>query len=52
MVIRSGQRTAAVVSRTPMQLLSLSGYEFQRIRASVPELERSLRHLGLERAGP
>jgi hypothetical protein len=39
------------VSRTPMKLLYLSGQDFQRIRADVPELERSLRRLGAERAG-
>jgi CRP-like cAMP-binding protein len=46
----TGQRTATVVARTPMRLLSLSGQDFDRIRARVPELERSLRRLGLERA--
>jgi CRP-like cAMP-binding protein len=47
----TGQRTANVVARTPMRLLSLSGQDFDRIRARVPELERSLRRLALERAG-
>jgi CRP-like cAMP-binding protein len=47
----TGERTATVVARTPMRLLSLSGQDFERIRARVPELERSLRRLGLERAG-
>jgi CRP-like cAMP-binding protein len=47
----TGQRTATVVARTPMRLLSLSGQDFDRIRARVPELERSLRRLALERAG-
>jgi CRP-like cAMP-binding protein len=46
----TGQRTATVVARTPMRLLSLSGQDFDRIRARVPELEGSLRRLGLERA--
>jgi CRP-like cAMP-binding protein len=46
----TGQRTATVVARTPMRLLSLSGQDFERIRARVPELEGSLRRLGLERA--
>jgi CRP/FNR family transcriptional regulator, cyclic AMP receptor protein len=46
----TGQRTATVVARTPMRLLSLSGQDFERMRARVPELERSLRRLGLERA--
>ena len=40
-----------VVARTPMQLLSLSDQDFQRIRARVPELERLLRRFGVERAG-
>jgi CRP-like cAMP-binding protein len=50
-LLLTGQRTATVVARTPMRLLSLAGQDFQRIRARVPELERSLRRLGLERAG-
>jgi CRP-like cAMP-binding protein len=50
-LLLTGQRTATVVARTPMRLLSLSGQDFERIRDRVPELERSLRRLGLERAG-
>jgi CRP-like cAMP-binding protein len=50
-LLLTGQRTATVAARTPMQLISLSGQDFERIRARVPELERSLRRLGLERAG-
>jgi CRP-like cAMP-binding protein len=50
-LLLTGQRTATVVARTPMRLISLSGQDFERIRARVPELERSLRRLGLERAG-
>jgi CRP-like cAMP-binding protein len=50
-LLLTGQRTATVVARTPMRLLSLSGQDFERIRARVPEVERSLRRLGLERAG-
>jgi CRP-like cAMP-binding protein len=49
-LLLTGQRTATVVARTPMRLLSLSGQDFERIRARVPELERSLRRLGLARA--
>ena len=50
-LLLTGQRSATVVALTPMKLLSLSGQDFQRIRAGVPELERSLRRLGVERAG-
>jgi CRP-like cAMP-binding protein len=50
-VLLTGERTATVVARTPMRLLSLSDPDFQQIRARVPELERSLRRLGVERAG-
>ncbi len=50
-LLLTGQRTATVVARTPMRLLSVSGQDFERIRARVPELERSLRRLGLARAG-
>ena len=49
-LLLTGDRTASVVARTPMRLLSLSGQDFERIRARVPELERSLRRLGVERA--
>jgi CRP-like cAMP-binding protein len=49
-LLLTGQRTASVVARTPMRLLSLSGHDFERIRASVPKLEDSLRRLGVERA--
>lgn len=50
-LLLTSQRTATVVARTPMRLLSLSGHDFDRIRARVPELEDSLRRLGIERAG-
>jgi CRP-like cAMP-binding protein len=50
-LLLTGQRTATVAARTPMRLISLSGQDFERIRARIPELERSLRRLGLERAG-
>jgi CRP-like cAMP-binding protein len=46
----TGVRTATVVARTPMRLLSLSDQAFQSIRPQVPELESSLRRLGVERA--
>jgi CRP-like cAMP-binding protein len=49
-LLLTGQRTATVVARSPMRLLSLSGSDFERIRDRVPELERALRRLGLERA--
>ena len=49
-LLLTGRRTATVVARTPMRLLSLSGQDFERIRARVPELEDSLRRLGVERA--
>jgi CRP-like cAMP-binding protein len=49
-VLLTGQRTSTVVARTPMRLLSLSGQDFELIRARIPQLERSLRRLGLERA--
>jgi CRP-like cAMP-binding protein len=49
-LLLTGERTATVVARTPMRLLSLSDQDFQRIRPRVPELERSLRRLGIERA--
>ncbi len=49
-LLLTGQRTATVVARTRMRLLSLSEHDFRAIRARVPELERSLRRLGAERA--
>jgi CRP/FNR family transcriptional regulator, cyclic AMP receptor protein len=51
-LLLTGQRTATVVARTPMRLLSLSGPDFERIRPRVPDVERSLRRLGLDRASP
>ena len=33
-----------------MQLLALSEPDFERIREEIPEFERSLRNLGLERS--
>ena len=50
-LLLTGQRTATVVARTPMRLLSLSGQDFDRIRPRVPEVERTLRRIGIERAG-
>ena len=50
-LLLTGERTATVVARTPMRLLSLSDQDFQQIRDRVPELESSLRRLGVERAG-
>jgi F-box/leucine-rich repeat protein 7 len=50
-LLLTGERTATVVARTPMRLLSLSDQDFRQIRPRVPELERSLRRLGVERAG-
>jgi CRP-like cAMP-binding protein len=49
-LLLTGERTATVVARTPMRLLSLSGQDFELIRGRVPELERSLRALGNQRA--
>jgi len=49
-LLLTGERTATVVARTKMRLLSLAGHDFERIRTQVPQLERTLRHLGLERA--
>jgi CRP-like cAMP-binding protein len=49
-LLLTGERTATVVARTPMRLLSLSGPDFERIRERVPEAETALRRLGLERA--
>jgi len=48
-LLLTGERTATVVARTPLRLLSLSGQDFEQIRPRVPELEQSLRRLGLER---
>jgi CRP-like cAMP-binding protein len=50
-LLLTGQRTTTVVARTPTRLLSLSGQDFDRIRPHVPEVERALRRLALDRAG-
>jgi CRP-like cAMP-binding protein len=49
-LLLTGERTATVVARTPMRMLTLSDQDFQRIRSRVPELESVLRRLGAERA--
>jgi CRP-like cAMP-binding protein len=49
-LLLTGERTATVVARTRMRLLSLAGQDFERIRARAPQLERVLRRLGVERA--
>lgn len=49
-LLLTGQRTATVVAREPLRLLSLSGQDFERIRPRVPGAESSLRRLGVERA--
>jgi len=49
-LLLTGERTATVAASTPMRLLWLSGQDFDAIRSQVPEAERSLRRLGLERA--
>ena len=49
-LLLTGQRTATVVARTPMRLVSLSGHDFERIRERVPALEAVLRRLALESA--
>jgi CRP-like cAMP-binding protein len=49
-LLLTGERTATVVARTPMRLLALSGQDFEQIRARVPDVEQSLRRLGLERS--
>jgi CRP-like cAMP-binding protein len=46
----TGQRTATVIARTPLRLLSLSGQDFEGIRPRVPEVERAVRRLALDRA--
>ncbi len=50
-LLLTGQRTATVVARSPTRLLSLSGQDFDRIRPHVPEVERALRRLALDRTG-
>ncbi len=50
-LLLTGERTATVVARSRMRLLSLSGQDFERIRADVPTVERALRDIGLERSG-
>ena len=49
-LLLTGERTATVLARTPMKVLTLSGQAFDQIRPRVPETERALRRLGLERA--
>ena len=48
-VLLTGKRTATVIARTPMSLLSLRDRDFQPIRTRVPDFERSISRLGSER---
>jgi CRP-like cAMP-binding protein len=50
-LLLTGQRTATVTARTPLRLLVLTGPDFERIRAYLPELEHSLRRISRERTG-
>ena len=50
----TGKRTASVVARTPMRLLTFFAADLERIRAGLPAVDRALRRLGgarLERSG-
>ena len=47
----AGRRSATVVARTPMRLLSLFAQDFQRMRADVPSFEAALRDVIDERLG-
>ena len=49
-MLLTGERTATVTARVPVRLLVLSGPDFEQIRSRVPELEQSLRRVGIERA--
>ena len=48
-VLLTGKRTATVIARTPMSLLSLRDRDFRPIRTRVPEFERSISRLGSQR---
>jgi CRP-like cAMP-binding protein len=49
-LLLTAERTATVVARTPMRLLSLTDQDIERIRERIPELERLPRRLDLDRA--
>lgn len=42
----TGKRTASVVARTPMRLLTFFAADLERLRAGLPALDRALRRLG------
>ena len=48
-ILVDGTRTATVVARTDMSLFTLFEFDFEAIRARVPEFDRSLRELASER---
>jgi CRP-like cAMP-binding protein len=48
-IMVTGKRTATVVARTRLAVLTLSESDFGVIRARVPEFERLIRRLGSER---
>jgi CRP/FNR family transcriptional regulator, cyclic AMP receptor protein len=48
-VLRTGRRTAAVVSTSPMKLFSLFEQDFREIESQIPTLARELRRQAAER---
>jgi CRP-like cAMP-binding protein len=48
-LLRTGRRTAAVVSTSPMKLFSLFEQDFREVESQVPTLARELRRKAGER---
>jgi CRP-like cAMP-binding protein len=49
-VLTKGVRNATVRAKTPMRLITLTGWDLRRLRGRIPELEERVARLAAERA--
>jgi len=49
-VLTKGVRNATVCAKTPMRLITLTGWDLRRLRGRIPELEERVARLAAERA--
>jgi CRP-like cAMP-binding protein len=49
-VLTKGVRNATVRAKTPMRLITLTGWDLRRLRNRIPELEQRISALAAERA--
>ena len=49
-VLTKGMRNATVKAKTPMRLITLTGWDLRRLRGRIPEIEARVSKLAQERA--